>query len=135
LSTKTQETRYADRILEQLVKLCAASASTPFARLESPDGIWRFTFRAGGWPVQVDIDSTVLEVRVYHGRQVIAMGRVTAPVFAALTGAEPLAKGSASADECIAALRAIVADWRRRNARVYMEPPRVARHPDGWNNA
>ena len=126
---------YADRILEQMLKLRAAHA-LPLRQLESPAGLSRWTFRADGWPVQIDLDDTVRELRVYTGRQVIATARVDADVISALLGRRPIdAGGAVSADDCIAALRGIVADWRRRNARVHMSSPRVARHPDGWNRA
>ena len=52
-------------------------------------------------------------------------------------GAElpPGSSDGVSADKAMATLRAIVGDWRRKNPRVFMEPPRTARHQDGWNNA
>lgn len=129
------ETRFAERILEQLLRLRAAHA-LPLEPLTNPEGVHRWTFRAGGWPIQVDLDETVLEMRVYHDRQTVATGRVPANVMGALLGRSAIdAGGAVSPEDCMAALRAIVADWRRNNARVFMEPPRVARHPDGWNNA
>jgi len=129
------DARYNERILEQLLRLRAAHA-LPLRALEAPTGVSRWTFRAGGWPIQVDLDETVLEMRVYAGRQTISTGRVPPTVMSALLGRRPIDTGGAvAADDCVAALREIVADWRRRNARVFMEPPRTARHPDGWNNA
>jgi hypothetical protein len=134
-SRRPGEARYSDRILEQLLKLRSVHA-LPLRELETPAGLHRFQFRAAGWPVQVDLDETVLEMRVYTGRQTIATGRVAPEVMSAVLGRTPIdAGGAVSADDCIAALREIVGDWRSRNARVHMEPPRVARHPDGWNNA
>lgn len=129
------EARFSDRILEQILKLRSAHA-LPLHALDTPQGVHRWTFRAGGWPVQIDLDETVFEMRVYSGRQVIATGRVSPEAMTALLGRRPIDPGGAvSVDDCLAALREIIADWRRRNARVFMEPPRVARHPDGWNNA
>ena len=83
--------------------------------LETPQGVSRWTFRAGGWPIQIDLDETVLEMRVYMGRQVVATGRVAAAVMSALLGRTPIDTGGAvQADDCIAALREIIGDWRTR---------------------
>ena len=129
------DTRFSERIIEQLLRLRAAHAF-PLRELESPEGLSRWKFRAGGWPIQIDLDETVLEMRVYNGRQTISTGRVSAQVMSALHGRTPIdAGGAVSPEDCLTALRAIIADWRSKNARVFMAPPRVARHPDGWNNA
>ncbi len=140
MATTPVPTRYSDRILEQLLRLRAADAlplrSGDAAQL--PERIWRFEFRAGGWPVHIDLDDTVLEVRVHHGRESIAKGRVPEGLMRVLLGSRPAPTGlaaGASAEESMAALRAIVGDWRRGNARVFIDSPSVARHQDGWNNA
>ncbi len=134
MTATAHDATYTPRILEQLLKLRAAGA-LPLRRLPEVEGLWRWGFRAGGMRVEIDLDSTVLELRAYAGRHVIAVGRVRAPVFAALTSGAEGVRDSRAADESLAALRAIVGEWRTRNARLFMEPPRVARHPDGWNNA
>ena len=129
-------TDYSTRILEQVLKLRAAGALDMQPK-RGPKGMYSWTFRAGGWPVEVHLDEIVLEMRVYHGRHTISTGRVPPRLFPVLIGeAEvPGGGGGVSADESLAALRAIVADWKRKNPRVFMEPPRTARHQDGWNNA
>jgi len=137
LPATTDTTDFSKRILEQVLRLRAADA-LDMQPLTDPQGLFTWTFRASGWPIEVHLDETVLEMRVYHGRHTISTGRVPPRLFPALVGAAPLPAGSGdgiSADECLAELRAIVADWRRKNPRVFMEPPRTARHPDGWNNA
>ncbi len=137
---KTDEhsvTDFSTRILEQLLKLRAAGALDMKAMSE-PKGLYTWSFRAAGWLVEVHLDETVVEMRVYHGRHTISTGRVPPRLFPVLVGATELPAGSSngvSTDESMAALRAIVGDWRRKNPRVFMEPPRTARHQDGWNNA
>jgi hypothetical protein len=127
---------FSTRILEQVLKLRAADAFDLQAKPEAK-GLYTWSFRSGGWPVEVHLDEIVLEMRVYHGRHTISTGRVPPRLFPVLTGEAPVPGGGAgvSADESLAALRAIVGDWKRKNPRVFMEPPRTARHPDGWNNA
>ncbi len=132
---RNAETRYSERILEQVLRLRAADA-LPMHEVPGAEGMHRWTFRAAGRRIQVDIDETVLGLRVYDGRQTISTGRVSAHAMAALLGRAPIETGGAvAAADCLAALREIVAAWREKNARVFMEPPRVARHPDGHNNA
>ena len=137
MSTTPAATDYSTRILEQILKLRAAGV---LDMQQKPDtkGLFTWTFRAGGWPVEVHLDEIVLEMRVYHGRHTISTGRVPPRLFPVLVGQQEVAEGAGSgvsADESIAALRAIVADWKRKNPRIFMEPPRTARHQDGWNNA
>jgi hypothetical protein len=130
-------TNFSTRILEQVLKLRAADALDMQAKADVK-GLYTWCFRAGGWPIEVHLDETVVEMRVYHGRHTISTGRVPPRLFPALIGTAELPAGSGngvSADESLSALRAIVADWKRKNPRVFMEPPRTARHPDGWNNA
>ncbi len=136
MSTTSAGASYRERILEQLINLRAADA-LPLAESDGPGGIYTWGFRAAGWPIELLLDMTVLEIRVYHGRHTIATGRVNAPLMAILVGRLPVPAqlAGASEDEALAALRAIVAHWRERNPRVFMEPPRTARHPDGWNNS
>jgi len=136
-STDPIVTDFSTRILEQVLRLRAAGALDMKA-IGDPQGLYTWAFRAGGWPVEVHLDETVLEMRVYHGRHTISTGRVPPRLFPALVGTAELPAGSAdgvSAEKSMAQLRTIVGDWRRKNPRVFMEPPRTARHPDGWNNA
>lgn len=133
----TAENDYPRRILEQLMLLRAAGA---FAPAETAPGrnVWRWRFRAGGWPVDVDLDAVVLEIRVYHARDEVAMAPVPANVMRILLGKEepPQPGEPIPAPEAILAeLRRIVAHWKAHNARIFIQPPRKVGHPDAWNRA
>jgi hypothetical protein len=132
----TPQNEYELRILEQILGLRAAGAFQP-AESAPGRGVWNWRFRAGGWPVDVVLDETVLEMRVYHGRDEVAMGRVPAPAMAVLLGRAPAPNGSAapSGDACLAELRKVVADWKSGNARIHIVPPVKVGHPDHWNGA
>lgn len=135
--TETPQNAHARRILEQLLRLREAQALD--LRETAPGrGVWKWRFRAGGWPVDVVLDSNVLEMRVYHDRDEVAMSRVPSPVMDRLVARElPPASGDRrpSADEAVAALREVVADWKRGNARIFIRPPAVVGHPDRGNGA
>jgi hypothetical protein len=127
---------FARRILEQLVRLRAAN-TLPLAETAPGRGVWRWGFRAAGQPVSVDLDTTVLCLRVYHARDEVAMGPVDVATMDVLMGKRPAPAGVAKATEaeCVAELRRIVADWRLGNPRIYMQPPATAGHPDNWTGA
>lgn len=139
MAQKTENpVRTSDRhrhVVEQLLALRTAGA-LDFRETAPGRGIWKWSFRAGGWPVDVLLDESVLEVRVYHARDEVAMGRVEPAALAVLLGrAAPPAGERASADEAMAGLRAIVAEWKKGNARIFISPPRTQGHPDNWNRA
>lgn len=123
------------RIVDQLLALKGAGALDAVAT--SPgSSVWRWRFRAGGWPIDVVIDQSVLEVRVYHGRDEVAMGRIPEHVANALIAASgPGTPDHAAADAAIARLREVVAEWKSMNARIYIQPPVKVGHPDNWNDA
>src|SRR5262245_13152479 len=127
---------YAVRILEQLLSLRAAGA-LPLVESAPGRGIWRYGFRAAGQPVSIDLDTTVLCLRVYHARDEVAMGPVPEAVMDALLGRKPVPDGvpKAAPADTLAELRKIVADWREGNPRIYMTPPETVGHPDNWNRA
>lgn len=123
-------------IAAQLLLLRAAGALD--LRETGPrSGVWAWRFRAGGWPVDVVLDDNVLEMRVYHGRDEVAMSRIPAPAMNALLGREPArVEGQPPrADDVIAELRRLVAGWKAGNARIFTVPPQVVGHPDNWNRA
>lgn len=136
MSIDAAATPLRDRILHQLLALHQAGGLA-LAETGPRSGVFRFGFRAGGWPVTVDLDTTVLELRAYYAGtvEVVATGPVPERIMQRLTsprsGGVDGAKAKAAKDE----LRRIVAEWKNRNARIFMRPPAVARHPDGWNNA
>ena len=127
---------FARRIVEQLLRLRAGNA-LPLVETAPGRAIWRWGFRAAGQPVSVDLDMTVLCLRVYHARDEVAMSPVDVATMEVLTGKRPVPAGVAKATEaeCVAELRKIVADWRAGNPRIYMQPPATAGHPDNWNGA
>ena len=123
----------SDRVLNALLDLKEAG-SLPLAQTKPGSGVWRFTFRAAGWPISVDLDTTVCMLRAYHGNDVIATGRVSERAIDALVeGAERPAPPPDRAS--LDGLRAVVRDWKNSNAWIYTKSPDVARHPDGWNNS
>jgi hypothetical protein len=126
----------ADRIVAQLLRLRAAGGFDP--RETAPGrGVWRWAFRAGGWPISVDLDLNVMEMRVYHDRDEVAMGRVRDDAMAVLLGRvpPPAEFGRAAPEDVLADLRRIVADWKTDNARIFTRPPVKVGHPDNWNDA
>jgi hypothetical protein len=128
---------YERRILEQLLLLRAAGGFEP-AETAPGRGVWQWTFRAGGWPVDVILDTHVLEVRVYHGRDEVAMGRVPEPAMNLLLGRVPVDTGGEKVPapaEIVAELRRIISAWKEGNARIFIRPPAVVGHPDNWNRA
>ena len=133
----TPVTGFGDRIVRALLRLRAAGA------LEAPEvpgvrGVFRYPFLSGGWPVTIDIDRNVLEVRGYHDRDEIVMHRVTVPVMEMLLGERPLAESIErldDPDEPVRELRQVVADWKSGNPRLFMRPPVKVGHPDNWNRA
>ena len=127
---------YAVRILEQLLRLRAAGA-LPLVEAAPGRGIWRFGYRAGGQHVSLDLDTTVLCLRVYHARDEVAMSPVPEAVMDALLGKKPVPADvpKTAPSDTIAELRKVVADWREGNPRIYMQPPETAGHPDNWNGA
>jgi hypothetical protein len=127
---------FARRILEQLVRLRAAGA-LPLVETAPGRGVWRWGFRAAGQPVSVDLDATVLCLRVYHARDEVAMSPVDVATMDVLLGKAPVPADvtKATEAECVAELRKVVADWREGNPRIYMQPPATVGHPDNWNDA
>lgn len=124
-------------ILEQLLLLRLAGAFSP-TETTPGCGVWNWRFRSGGWPVDVVLDRTVMELRVYHGRDEVAMGRVTDRAMDLVLGREVLprtAEPVPSAEETLAELRKIVARWKAGNARIFISPPHKVGHPDNWNRA
>lgn len=130
----TTEPDFEHMILEGIVALWNAGE---LKLKETPpgSGVHRYRFRAGGWPIDVDLDTTVLGLRVYHGRDVVANGSLSEPLMMALVGEGGPPPGQGSASEAIARLRTAVSRWKDENARLGITSPHVARHPDGWNNA
>jgi hypothetical protein len=125
---------FVPRALDALLALRAAGAFDP--RETAPgSGVWRWAFRAAGWPVTVDLDGGVLCLRMVHDRDEVAMGRVPGKVMDALLGAAPPPPCSATAEEAMSALRALVSDWKEGNARLGIVPPVKVGHPDNWNRA
>lgn len=124
--------QYDAQIQECLLALKEAGA-LPLVQSSPDSGVYRFRMRAGGWPIDVDLDDTVLEIRAYHGNDTIATGRVRDVVMAGLL--ENPTEGRTPTRDELAPLRAVVSDWKQRNARIFMNSPDVARHSDGWNNA
>lgn len=133
---KLPHDEFARRILEQLLRLRAAGA-LPLAETAPGRGVWRWSFRAAGQPVDIDLDTTVLCLRCYHWRDEVAMGPIAPETMEVLLGRRPVPAdtGKATEAECVAELRRIVADWRAGNPRIYMQPPATAGHPDNWNGA
>jgi hypothetical protein len=127
---------YAVRILEQLLRLRAAGA-LPLVESAPGRGIWRYGFRAAGQPVSIDLDTTVLCLRVYHARDEVAMGPVPEAVMDALLGRKPVPADVPKTPpaDTLEELRRVVADWRDGNPRIYMQPPETVGHPDNWNGA
>lgn len=134
--TKIPTDPFALRIFEQLLRLRASNA-LPLVESAPGRGIWRFGFRAAGQPVSIDLDTTVLCIRVYHQRDEVAMSSVPPGLMDVLLGKKPVPAeiSKATEAECIAELRKIVADWRLDNPRIYMRAPATAGHPDNWNGA
>jgi hypothetical protein len=125
---------YVPRAIDALLALRAAGGLD--ARETAPgSGVWRWRFRAGGWPVTVDLDAGVLCLRMVHDRDEVAMGRVPAKAMDALVGGAPPPPTQATAEHAMAALRAIVAEWKQGNARLQIVPPVKVGHPDNWNRA
>jgi len=123
-------------ILDQLLRLRAINA-LPLVETAPGRGVWRYGFRCAGQPVTIDLDTTVLCIRVYHDRDEIAMSATTPEMMDTLFGKRPVPADvpKSSEAECVAALRKIVAEWRDGNARIYMRPPAQVGHPDNWNRA
>lgn len=130
------EAPYARRLQRELLRLRKAGAFTP-QEVPGVRDVFRYQFRAAGWPIVVDLDSTVLEIRAYRDNDTIAVGPVTATVMSMLLGRLPLPDDfpQTSAKDAMNDLRTVVREWAEKNARVHMSSPNVARHPDGWNNA
>ena len=125
---------YGPRTIDALLALRAAGEFAP--RETAPrSGVWRWQFRAGGWPVTVDLDAGVLCLRMVHDREEIAMCRVPGRAMDSLLGTAPPATTSATAADAMAALRAVVSDWKKDNARLRIVPPVKVGHPDHWNRA
>ncbi|MCG3134007.1 MAG: hypothetical protein HMLKMBBP_01276 [Planctomycetes bacterium] len=139
--TKTSEnaaasrTDLGSRIVRGLLSLRAAGALE--LRETAPGrGIFRTGFRAAGWPVSMDVDASVLEIRVYHSRDEVAMSRVSGTVLDQILGRSPVPAGTPKdAAAAWSELRAVVADWKRDNPRLFIRPPEKAGHPDNWNRA
>jgi hypothetical protein len=134
----TAENDYGNRILEQLLRLREAGALR-LTEVAPGRNVHRYLFRAGGWPVSIDLDATVCELRAYHHRDEIVMGhRVGEQVLDILLGRKPYpASGGPRVPEaeCLAELARIVAHWKAGNPRIFMQPPVKVGHPDNWNGA
>ncbi len=98
-------------------------------------GVHRYAFRVGGWPIVIDIDETVLELRAYFDRDALATGRLRPEAMDALLGHTDLPSTGTSAKEARDSLRGTVRRWLDGNARLFVKSPAVARHADNWNNA
>ncbi|MCE9636577.1 MAG: hypothetical protein K8T90_12805 [Planctomycetes bacterium] len=135
--SETAQNDYPRRILEQLLWLRAAKAFDP--KETAPGrGVWRWQFRAAGWPVVIDLDTSVHEIRVYHDRDEVAMAPVTTKLMAILLGGDlPPDTGEKvpSPDASIQELRKIVEHWKAGNARIFIRPPMKVGHADHGNRA
>ena len=134
----SERARISDSLLQQVLNLRAVGA-LGLKETRPGSGVFRYRTRAAGWPVNIDLDTTVLEIRAYFGDdvEVIATGPVPEQIMDALVDPAASVTGSPGSDAKKAreAIRAIVSEWRAGNPRVFMHSPRVARHPDGWNNS
>jgi len=133
MSTPTSTHRYHEEILRHLLELADAGA-LPLAESSPGSSVYEFHMRAAGWPIVISLDATVLELRAYHGRDLITTGPVSTPVTEGLVGCGPAGQAAPTREQ-LAPLRATVKAWKNDNARLFMKSPDVARHPDGWNNA
>ena len=134
---ETAEIDVTRSILEQLLLLKLAGAFEP-TETDPGCGVWNWRFRSGGWPVDVVLDRNVMELRVYHGRDEVTMGRAPDRVMNMLLGREalpPTGERVPPAQESIAALRKIIAQWKDGNARIFIQPPHKVGHPDHRNGA
>jgi hypothetical protein len=131
---ETPAKEYTARTIEALLALRAHGAFRP-AETAPGRGVHRWEFRAGGWPVSVDLDANVLSIRVYLGREEITMGRVPGAAMDALLGRAPPPKPLCGEEQALEALREVVAEWRDMNPRLFMSPPSKVGHPDNWNGA
>ncbi len=125
------------RILWQLLCLRAVGA-IEFAETARGSGVFRYGFRAGGWPVTIDLDTGVVEMRVYHARDEVAMVRVPEKALYQLLGRIPMPVGAqttGTAESALAELRNAIAEWKRENPRIFILPPSKVGHPDNWNRA
>jgi hypothetical protein len=127
---------FAIRIIEQLLRLRAANA-LPLTEIAPGRGVWRYAFRVGGQPVTCDLDTIVLEIRVYHHRDEVAMSPLTSELMAMLLGRIPMNTELPAGTEAdiVRELRKVIVDWRDGNARIFMRPPVKVGHPDNWNHA
>jgi hypothetical protein len=126
---------FPTRILLHLLAL-RENEALPLPEIAPGRGIFRYRFRAAGWPVTVDLDTSVLEMRVYHGRDEVAMTRVTERLMDELLGrAKPAKKSGLTAEQALAALRQDIRDWKAGNPRIFVRPPVKIGHPDNWNGA
>lgn len=126
---------YGRRVLRGLLSLRAAGA-LDLKETAPGRGIWRTSFRAAGWPISIDVDASVLEVRVYHSRDEVTMGRVAGDTLDQLLGRAPVPAGTPKdAAAAWAELRAVVADWKRDNPRIFIRQPETVGHPDHHNRA
>jgi hypothetical protein len=124
--------RFHVRVQECLLQL-AEFGALPLIESDPDSEVFRIRFRSAGNSVDIDLDRTVLEIRVYHERDVLTTGRVREEIMDALLGTGAGARQPTRAE--LAPLRQVVQDWKSRNARMYMRSPDVARHPDGRNNS
>lgn len=125
------------RILWNLLALRASSA-IEFKETSRGSGIFRYGFRAGGWPVTVDLDTSVLEMRVYHARDEVAMVRMPERAMDQLLGTAAMPKDTGVKNDpaaAMAGLRAAIKDWKTENPRIFIRPPVKVGHPDNWNHA
>lgn len=125
-------TRLHVRVQECLLELAGLGA-LPMVETDPDSDLFRMRFRCAGNTVEIDVDRTVLELRVYHERDVVTTGRMREEVLDAVLKASSGARQPTRAE--LAPLRQVIEDWKSHNARIYMRSPDVARHPDGRNNA
>ena len=137
MSTTPDKHDIPSRILWQLLCLRAVGA-LEFTETSPGSDIFRYGFRAGGWPVTVDLDLSVIEMRVYHARDEVAMVRVPEKAMEQLLGRAPMPKGATTTGDAataLAELRNAIRDWKKDNPRIFILPPEKVGHPDNWNHA
>ena len=112
--------------LRSLVARVHAAGRAPFVEEPAGSGVHHWSTRVGRWPLEVQVDRFVMEIRCYLSDELFCTGRIPEHEALALLDPAP-GPGDAAAERDLAEF---VDEAQKGDSRRFLTPPHADRHPD-----